>query len=156
MKHRALHLVSGALLFCTGAAAYAQADSTTTKPILQAFEFGNDGLGIVAGVTVDYAGVTLPIGGEHKRFGPLHRTTFSEIRELPVPDTATIRWTSADGQQHELVAPIRSFIQDMGHLYGFRFFFVDDHVDIYLLRNRHPGPGFPDVERIKVFPPAKP
>ena len=155
MEHRTLHLIHGALLLCTGIAC-AQANSTATKPVLQAFEFGNDGQGVVSAVTVDYAGVMLPIGGEHKRFGPHHGPTTSEIRELPVPDTATIRWTSADGQQHEVVAPIRSFIQDTAHLYGFRFFFVDDHVDIYLLRNKHPGPGFPDVERIKVFPPAKP
>jgi hypothetical protein len=73
-----------------------------------------------------------------------------------VPNTATIRWTSADGQRHEVVAPIRSFFQDTAHLYGFRFFFVDDHVDIYLLKNRNPGPGMPDIERIKVFPPDKP
>jgi hypothetical protein len=154
MKHRSLHLVHSALLLCTGAA-WAQVDSMTTKPILQAFEFGNDGEGVVVGVTVDYSGVSLPAGGEHKRFGPHHGPTVSEVRELPVPDTATIRWTSADGQRHEVVAPIRSFTHDTAHLFGFRFFFVDDHVDIYLLRNRHPGSGMPDIERIKVFPPAQ-
>jgi len=46
---------------------------------------------------------------------------------------------------------MRSFIQDAACFHGFQFFFVDDHVDIYLVSRKYDCSKLLDVEKTKVF-----
>ena len=151
MKRTALEVLRFGALACLGVIC-AQAAPMTTKPIYQSFEFVNNGQGAVSGVEVIYGSVALPRGVANKNF-PSHMIPMTESEVVPVPDTATIRWFSADGQRHEVVAPVRSFIHDAACFHGFRFLFVDDHVDIYLVRRMYDCTKLLDLERIKVYPP---
>ena len=132
-------------------AACAWAGTMTTEPVFHNLEFGNDGKGVVRDVAVTYGDIRVPAGNAHKVFGPNHMATVTEVRTLPVPENATIEWSSADGQHHEATAPMRSLIQDPNCFHGFRFFFVDDHVDIYLLSRKHDCSKVLDVGRTKVY-----
>ena len=151
MKRAAVEVFRFGVLACL-AAICAQAATMTTEPLYQRFEFRNDGQSAVTGVTVVYGAATLPRGGRPRDF-PYHMLTLSESEVVPVPDSATIRWTSADGQHHEIVAPVRKFIDNIACFHGFRFVFVNDHVDIYLLKRKYDCTKLLDLEQIKVYPP---
>jgi hypothetical protein len=131
----------------------AQGASMSDEPLYQTFEFGNFGHGAVTAVQITYGALTLPRGFAHKNFGPVNRVTTAESEVSRVPESVTIRWTSADAQRHEVVAPIRSVVHDRSCLHGFRFAFVDDHVDIYLISRVRDCSKLLDTKETKVFPP---
>ena len=151
MKRAAVEVFRFGVLACL-AVICAQAATMTTKPLFQRFEFVNGGQGAVNGVEVIYGAATLPRGGRPRNF-PQDMLTLSDSEVVPVPDSATIRWTLADGQHHEIVAPVRKFIDNIACFHGFRFVFVNDHVDIYLLKRKYDCTKLLDLEQIKVYPP---
>jgi hypothetical protein len=138
-------------VFASLAAMCAQCTTMTTRPVYQRFEFRNGGRG-VNDVEVVYGAVTLPRGGRPRSF-PYQMLTLSESEVVPIPDTATIRWTSADGLHNEIVAPVRTFIDDIRCFHGFEFRFVDDQLEIYRLKRMYDCTKLLDLERIKVYPP---
>lgn len=121
--------------------------------VFQAFEFGNYGQGSVTGVEIAYGPITIPRGTAHRDYEPVHRVLTRETEVISVPESAAIRWTSADGQHHEVTAPMRSFIQDASCFHGFRFQFVDDHVDVYLISRVGDCAKLLNTKLTKVFPP---
>lgn len=128
----------------------AGADGISGGARFQSFDFGNDGVGNITGGRIQYGRIKLPTGRDFDN-PPLHRTTFSETITIPVPETALITWRSQDGHSYAVDAPIRSLIRDPGIFYGFKFYFVDDHVDIYLTeRINNPGP-YLDVKYTKIY-----
>lgn len=128
----------------------------TTEPVFQRIEVGNDGVGVVQNVVISYGTLTVPAGSMHRTLSPSHMPVISESWTISVPENVAIHWTSADGKPHEAVAPVRDFIRDAGCFHGFQFFFVDDHVDIYLLTRKYDCSKLLDVEKIKVYSSAKP
>ncbi|HZR34417.1 MAG TPA: hypothetical protein VFA75_03500 [Nevskia sp.] len=131
--------------------ACAEREATTPKPVFQRLEVGNDGVGVVQNVVIAYGALTVPAGTMHRTFSPSHMPVVSESWTISVPERVAISWTSADGQSHDVVAPMRSFIQDAACFHGFQFFFVDDHVDIYLVSRKYDCSKLLDVEKTKVF-----
>jgi len=131
----------------------AEAAPMTAEPVFQSFQFGNRGQGVVQDVEILYGGRTLPRGVMNKTFKPSEWKLLSEAEVVPIPDEATIRWTSADGQHHQVVAPVRSFIKDAACFHGFQFVFIDDHVDIYLVQRKYDCTKILELEHTKVYPP---
>jgi hypothetical protein len=63
-----------------------------------------------------------------------------------------VSWYSRDGKLHSVAVPTRELIKDWSVFVGFKFFFVDDHLDVYLLTNRAQRVDkYLDVIETKVF-----
>jgi hypothetical protein len=76
----------------------------------------------------------------------------SESQEIPIPKIASISWYSGDGKFHEARVPIQDLIEDFSTFYGFKFYFVDDHLDVYVLINaKRMDPKFLRIIEKKVF-----
>jgi hypothetical protein len=128
----------------------------STNPVFQSIEYGNGGHGVVKNVAIVYGSISLPAGrASNKTLAASPLATVYEAFTVTVPESVTIRWTSADGQDHEVIAPARSIIRDAACFHGFQFFFVDDHVDVYLLNRKYDCSKVLDVERIKVYSSAR-
>ena len=126
------------------------AETNMVGGVFQRFEFGNDGEGIVRNVRIMYDNLEFPTTVQ-KDFGPDHVVVFSESLEIPVPESAELHWTEANGKQHNVYAPIRSMVKNPACFHGFRFFFVDDHVDIYILNRKGDCKHMQGVDTTKVF-----
>lgn len=117
------------------------------RVVFHSLQFGNDGTSVVTNVRVNYGGKVFPEGFAHHTYDPNHQMTFSESHALPVPQVATVFWTSADGRDHKVEVPVGSLIEDAKRFAGFRFFFVDDHVDVYV---RYKKPGWPKILDVDI------
>ena len=135
----------------------ARAEMSMSGKTTQTFEFGNDGQGVIADPRIQYGKFIIPSRTGNNKFSPNHAATYSEGMTVPVPQTAEIRWTSADGKMHTVNAPIGKFVANSECFYGFRFMFVDDHVDVYIINRTIDCGRFLNIERTKVFssPPDK-
>lgn len=121
------------------------------KSMFQRFEFGNDGRGEVRAVKVRYGDFVIPSGTANSDYKPSHLVAFSETLTIPIPDAAEIHWISADGKSHEANAPMGSFVGNPACFHGFRFFFADDRVDIYVLNRKGDCRQMQGIERTLVF-----
>ena len=126
--------------------------SDSDKPIPISFSFGNDGSGVVDDVKVVYGKWTFPAGSSHRQYEPLHRVSFTEVKSVHILDLAMVSWTSAGGEKHETTVPIRKLVDDADRLTEMRFFFVDNHVDVYFGYKNKKWPDVTEIELKKVFP----
>jgi hypothetical protein len=108
------------------------------KSRYQRFEIGNDGKEIIRNFKIVYGKLTIPHGTNFDEIPPAHRTIGSESQVVPIPATAEVSWHSADGKMHSVSVPVRELITDMSVFYGFKFFFVDDRLDVYLISEKRP------------------
>jgi len=115
-------------------------------------EIGNAGVAVVRQFRIAYGDVIFPGGSNFEEIPPVHRTISSEGRVVPVPIVAEVSWFSADGVKHQVSVPIRQLMQRSRHFYGWKFYFVDDRLDVYLLSEEERLP-FHYTERTeeKVF-----
>ena len=95
--------------------------------------------------------ITIPRGTASMDYVPVHDVLTQEAEVVSVPETAVIRSTSADGQHHEVSAPMRSFTQNATCFFGFRFQFMDDHVEIYMITHQNPCRQLQGKKSTKVF-----
>lgn len=144
---RMIMLAAAALL----AAGCVRAEGVMSGKVFQRFEFGNDGQGEVRFVKVQYGKFVIPTGTANSDYKPSHMVAVSESLVIPIPETAEVSWISENGKQHDVTAPIRSFVDSPSCFHGFRFFFVDNHVDIYVLNRTGDCSRLQGVERTKVF-----
>lgn len=128
-----------------------RAEMAMSGKVLQMFEFGNDGKGEVHDVRIQYGNFVIPTGTANSDYKPSHMIAVSEDLTVPIPESAEIHWISADSKVHDITAPIRSFVENPPCFYGFRFFFVDDHVDVYVLNRTGDCSRLQGIERTKVF-----
>lgn len=128
-----------------------RAEMAMSGKVFQMFEFGNDGKGEVHDVRIQYGSFVIPTGTANSDYKPSHMMAVSESLTVPIPESAKIHWISADSKVHDITAPIRSFVENPQCFYGFRFFFVDEHVDIYVLNRTGDCSRLQGVERTKVF-----
>lgn len=150
MKIRLSRAVTIAAL-TLAAAGCVHAEIAMSGKVSQIFEFGNDGHGIVRDVKVHYGSLVIPSGTAHSEFDPNHMTPVSEAWDAVIPESAEIHWVSAGGSAHDVTAPIRSFVLKPSCFDGFRFMFVDDHVDLYIINRKGDCTKLFDVETTKVF-----
>jgi hypothetical protein len=136
-------------VFCLSSCARIAIESKS--PFYQTLEFGNDGSEKVTGINVRYGERDFPSWTASSELPPNHRVMKSESGNFVLPDFAEIVWIAADGKSHRATAPIRSFVHDPSCFHGFRFFFVDHHIDIYLITRRYDCSKMIDVAREKVF-----
>lgn len=122
------------------------------KKRYQTFEIGNDGKDVVRDFKIVYGELTIPHGTNFDEIPPVHRPIGVESRVVAIPETAEASWQAADGSKHHVRVPVRALINDLSVFYGFKFFFVDDHLDVYLLteKTRRTSP-YPEIVTTKVF-----
>ncbi|HEX9146621.1 MAG TPA: hypothetical protein VGA09_20310 [Candidatus Binatia bacterium] len=122
------------------------------RKIYQTFEIGNDGKEVVRDFKIVYGELTMPHGTNFDEIPPVHRPIRSESQVVAIPEIAEVSWHSADGRKHNISVPVRSLITDLSVFYGFRFFFVDDRLDVYLISAKVPKTsGYTDTVATKVF-----
>jgi hypothetical protein len=129
-------------------------NSSPGQPMFQSFEFENDGIGAIDEVRISYSGFDLPtIRNPH--FNPFHRVAFSETMTIPIPEQIPIHWVSNDSVRHDISVKFRDLVKDKTIFYGFKFNFVDDHVEIYLVEKLPSRTQYLNLKRTKVFPPVQ-
>lgn len=109
------------------------------EKVYQRFEIGNAGTKPVRNVKIVYGDLTIPHGSNFYELPAIQGTLRSESQVVPVPDVATVSWHSGDGGKHEAVVPIRQSIRDFSRFYGWKFYFVDKHVNVYLISRKSPA-----------------
>jgi hypothetical protein len=106
----------------------------------QSIRIGNGGRGAIIEPQIEYGEIKL-INRSQKVFAPPKQGRppgdfIIEGIDLPVTESAIIKWRSEAGGAHTIVVPVQSFIYDKSVFYGFHFVFVDDHVDVYLIERK--------------------
>jgi hypothetical protein len=124
---------------CTSSAVLS--GSEESHLVFQSILVGNGGKGAVTNPQIIFAGISL-INIEQKSFAAPKEgwhgvaPMVSETMDLPLPETAEVSWESADNQSHTVFVPIKNLVRDRNVFYGFRFVFIDDYVDVYLIEKR--------------------
>lgn len=142
---------SVALFFILTGSACKSASDRFGEEIFQQFEIGNSGKGFISDFRLIYGDITFPSGSNFTGMPAVGGTSHSEGRIVGIPEMAHVTWDSADGLKHEANVPIRSFIKDLSHFYGWQFLFVDDHLDVYLLSKDRSSTVFSFRSATKVF-----
>jgi len=109
------------------------ADELPANPIFQGFDLQNDGLQPVTEVKIVYGSYVFPTGFQSPIVGVAKfkgTPGFHQTATVSVPKTALIHWKSFDNQTHEVEVPIRSLVLDWKMFRGFKFTFIDDHVEL--------------------------
>lgn len=150
MKFKCVQAV-GLMALLMMSSSCAQAELAMDRAVFQRFEFGNDGHEAVHGVKIHYGRIVIPSGTANGDYEPSHMTAVSESQTVPVPESADVRWISGDGREHDVTIPIRSLVDNPSCFHGFRFFFVDDHIDIYMLSRKRDCSHIVEIERTKVY-----
>jgi hypothetical protein len=140
-----------ASLACTGAFGMSL-NKAFDEGRFQRISVGNDGQGEVRDFKIVYGDFVIPHGTNFEKIGPIHGVARSESQNISIPEVASVSWHSADGKFHEISVPIQNLIEDLPSFYGFKFYFVDDHLDVYLLsRAERIDPKFLRIVEKKVF-----
>lgn len=141
------------MIFATVGVSCMSAAHDFDKKRYQRFEIGNDGVGVVRDFKIVYGELTMPHGTNLDELPPIHRPIRSESQVVAIPEIAEVSWYSADGKMHNAIVPVRESIKDLSSFYGYRFYFVDDHLDVYLLSQKTPKTSeYLQITRTKVFP----
>jgi hypothetical protein len=139
------------LMLCAGCGATGGAPHGTR---FQSFEYGNDGVGTITNIEIHYGGLLLPSSDsarESMHPPGFHIAPFAESQDAVIPENAVAFWTSADSKRHTATLPIRALIPDLRGFSGFEFFFVDDHLDVYLKSLGPAGAKYQEVRSTKVY-----
>lgn len=122
--------------------------------IFQSFDLQNDGAHTVTDVKIQYGDYVLPIGFQSPivsvpRFKGL--SGFHQTASVLVPETAKIHWKSFDNKVHDVEVPIRSLIMDWNTFHGFKFTFIDDHVELSIANHLEKPPPYGTLEYTKAY-----
>lgn len=129
-------------------------DNVAGREVFQRIEISNEGHQAVSGASVLY-GTTQLISGPAREKYPVPnpvRYNYSQGLDSPIPDQTKIHWTTDDGIVHDEIVPTRSLVPDVATFYGFRFFFANDHVNVYLTERRPNPSGALSLKYTKVYP----
>lgn len=150
--HMRIRILTFALLFCSLANG-ACANPFGERIYFQGLDVGNDGKSHIENVSVLYGKVELIRGPARASFsaGNVALNRFHQGMDSPIPEMTLAYWETDDGIPHSAIIPTKSLVRDTDVFYGFRFYIVDDHVDIYLTE-RIPTPGpYLNLKYTKVF-----
>lgn len=143
----AMLVASAVLSGCTSSRAVYGLHDT----VFHSVDIGNEGIGVVDQVSVNYGGIEIIGGPARARYLPKRGIFGSTGLTTPVPDRFDVHWVSSDGVAHSAVVPSGVLVQDMSTFDGFRISFHDDYVDVYVMEKiATPGP-YLNLRARKVF-----
>lgn len=123
------------------------------RTVFQRIEVSNDGRSNVSHVSVLYGTQELIPGTARRTYpaGNAALNTYSQGMDSIIPERTHVQWETEDGTSHEATIATHSLVRDFRAFYGFRFWFVDDHVDVYLIE-RVPNPShYLSLKYTKVY-----
>jgi len=144
---RARSVLASAVVLLAGACSATQSFKSSLP---QTFEFGNDGTQIISDLKVSYSELVLPSGITQDTYEPSHMMAISETWDSTIPKIARATWVLGD-EQLSAEVPIKSLIKGCARLYGWRFYVVDNQLDVYLLCQLLSPDSHYRVDRKKVY-----
>ncbi len=123
------------LLVCGVFMSLANADGLFEgRAVFQSIEVGNDGRTSVHGVSILYGSDELIRGPARQQYPAGNAGLYSSSEGLTgvIPEQTKLHWVTEDDAAHDVTIQTRSLVRDFATFYGFRFYFVDEHVDVYL------------------------
>lgn len=106
---------------------------------------------LVKNIRIQYGEGLFPFGSDRYGLRPDHLPHGSDTFTAPIPEFANVQWESEVGNHFHARVPMRSLIKDTRCFYGFRFSFVENQLDIYVLNKKYDCNKLIELDRIKVY-----